>query len=165
MSQVNQRREILLSRLCSETWRVFNYTLSGSVEEEARKLLAVDHDANRSSPRSTNQLMGRGHAPVSAAVGARELHQFFDWANFFDRAKRLLVLHVLPAECRRRHLSCSSTARQVVYVGSATDQSQQVVYVGSATDQSRQVVYVGSATDQSTERKFRDTGAVSRWVF
>jgi len=28
--------------------------------------------------RSINQLMGWGHAPVSAAVGALELHQFFD---------------------------------------------------------------------------------------
>jgi len=39
-------------------------------------------EADRSSPRqlwrSINQLMGRGHAPVSAAVRALELHQFFN---------------------------------------------------------------------------------------
>jgi len=108
-------------------------------------------EADRSSTlqlcRSIDQLMGRGHAPVSAAVGALELHQFFDekvagvrasTADAPDQLFQPCQAVIRSTDCRWRHLRRSPTAWQTIYIQ--------------------------STSDQSAKRKCLDTSAVSRRV-
>ena len=58
--------------------RVYRNLLQSKRESFWQSTLAVESATPRQLWRSIDELMGRGRVPLSAAVGANEIHRFFD---------------------------------------------------------------------------------------